>query len=98
MNAYARSRALKELRFFAMGGAMGTTFVLLTLFLVPGFVTGMLAFIWVATRIEYAMVSGVVIDLVLHPKDPGLPRYMPATGFAAGLSLPIVLVTVQYLL
>ena len=93
----ARHQAIKELKLFTFGAAAGTAFVMIALFLVPGYLTGMVAFIWVATRIEYALVIAIVIDLVMHPKDPEMPRYMPVTGLAAGGALPVVLVTLHYL-
>jgi hypothetical protein len=98
MSVSARAQAKGELLLFAKGFALGVVFVVFTLFLFRGFLTGLFAFIWVASRIEYIMVGALVFDVILHQRVPGRPRYMPMTAFAGGLVLPVLLVWLSYAL
>jgi hypothetical protein len=92
----AQAQAKGELRLFAVGLLLGVSFVGSMLFVFHGMIQALLAFIWVATRVEYALVGAFVIDLVLQERAPDRPRYLPATGFACGFVLPVVLAALRY--
>lgn len=62
MSVIARERALYELRLFGIGVAGGIALLLFCLFVLPG---GAFLFIGLATRVEYAVVCALVLDMVL---------------------------------
>ena len=98
MSALVRQQAKDELRLFSLGAAGGTGFVVVCLFVFQGFMSGILMFLWVATRIEYVVVIAFVTDVVMQEPRPGRPRFLPVTAVALGLCLPVSLVALRYMI